>query len=988
MTRLTRTLATGIILAAASTGCSETEIFIPNQLLDEVTDNRTSITGSFCAEGADALQSFLKIMFIIDRSNSMNVTDPNRQRISAAQDVVLRFVDDQASLSIRDGVEFAVLSFFGNVVVHTRDERGLPGFTDDGALALGSLAQLSQTGANTNYTGALAEALIVLDRDMAQLDEEARGRTRYEIIFVSDGMPFPDQCRGEGNSPTAAVEAVRRIQGLATLYGTDVSVNTAFASDPRMFESGSDVDSQCDEPDPFELNFNQSLGQETRALLDNMAIAGNGTFKQFANGDAINFLSFDFAESRRIFALSNFIASNVNARAFVDQMVADSDGDGLTDEEEIILGTSPVRVDTDLDGFRDLIEFRFRLSGFDPLDPTDANCDERGRRDTDGDSLLDCEEQFLGTQRRRLDSDNDGIPDLLEVTFGADPNSATPVQDRQSDADADGGSNADEMRWHTDPSNDDVAFRSKIAYDYYQRELPLTDGQACYEFEVRNVRLTSTQRQSPLEDPEGVGRGAGWNRTLLYFAQTPYDDPLGEPIYRVACVESRFLGDQDIKIPASGEFDIPPRRPSDTYEATGVLQPNNQVCQASVNQDCGLNTLWCRVENDGACNCYAPPTGPTDPADGTLVGPCAECSDGLDNDGDGLTDFPFDPDCFDSLDLQEAPGPTCTNGIDDDGDNLVDWPNDPDCTSGYDDEDQAINPVTQCSDGVDNDGDNATDFPLDGGCDSAADDSEDVNPLAPEPACDDLEDNDGDGLIDLLDPGCFDANDVDESGPQACFFCEFFTDIRPGQCDISAGHCRPRSGSVPDGAGGTVACTSNEDCRGGVCRDGLCGPCLQDRDCNEVDAMGNVLNEGICDEQKGWCLFAPDRSAPLVCTTDTECQAAGRGSCDVDVGRCTADPYYACRNDRECGPDEVCSEETGFCLRPIFETAPCDDDAPCAQGICDDDLGYCLPDQEDVQCQTDDQCPFGVCSARGFCDQASFVPPLRFDPAKDCIRAR
>ncbi|MEO0814326.1 MAG: hypothetical protein AAFY60_15800, partial [Myxococcota bacterium] len=462
-----------------------------------------------------------------------------------------------------------------------------------------------------------------------------------------------------------------------------------------------------------------SLGQETRALLDNMSAVGNGTFKQFANGDAINFLSFEFAESRRIFALSNFIASNVNARAVIDQMTADSDGDGLTDEEEIILGTSPVRLDSDLDGYRDLIEFRFRLSGFDPLDPTDANCDERGRLDTDGDGLLDCEEQFLGTQRRRLDSDADGIPDLIEVTFGGDPNSATPVQDRQSDSDADGGSNADELRWHTDPANDDVAFRSKIAYDYYQRELPLTDGQACYEFRVTNVRLASTERQSALEDPDGVGRGAGWNRTLLYFAQTPYDDPLGDPIYRVACVESRFLAEQDIKIPASGQFTIPERRPSDTYEAAGVLRPNNQICQASVNQDCGLNTLWCRVESDGAtCNCYSPPRLATDPADGTLVGPCAECSDGIDNDDDGLTDFPFDPDCFDTLDGQEATNAaeSCTNGLDDDGDNLVDWPDDPDCVSGFDAEDMAMNPVTECSDGIDNDGDNAIDYPLDGGC--------------------------------------------------------------------------------------------------------------------------------------------------------------------------------------------------------------------------------------------------------------------------------
>lgn len=994
-----------LLAAAAACGavsCSDTEIFIPNQFLEQVTDNRISIQGGFCAEGADSLNSNLKIMFIIDRSNSMNVTDPNNQRISAAQDVVVRFIDEAANLTIRDGVEFAVISFFANVVVHTRDERGLPGFTNNGAATLGGLAQLGQTGSNTNYTGALAEALVVLNRDMAQLEEEARGRTRYEIIFVSDGMPFPDQCRGEGNSPTAAVEGVRRIAGLSTLYGTEIVFNTAFASDPRMFLPGSDNDFQCENLDPFELNFNDSLGDETRQLLDSMATVGNGSFKQFANGDAINFLSFEFAESRRIFALSSFIASNVNARAQVDQMIPDSDGDGLSDEQERILGTSPVRIDSDLDGYRDLIEFRFRASGFDPLDPTDANCDERGRLDTDADGLLDCEEQFLGTLRRRLDTDADGIPDLVEVTFGGDPNSATPVQDRQADSDADGGSNADELRWHTDPANDDVAFRSKIAYNYYQRELPLTSGQACYEFEVSNIRLASTESQSRVEDPSGEGRGAGWNRTLLYFAQTPYDDPLGDPLYRVACVESRFIGALDIKVPASGRFSIPERRPGDTYEATGVLRPNNQVCQASINQDCGLNTYWCRVENDGACNCFRPPETIDEPANGVLLGACFACSNGLDDDGDGLTDFPHDPDCFNTVDTDEAPNEACSNGLDDDGDGLVDFPNDPGCTGAYDldEADPATAPL--CADGIDNDGDNAIDFPNDGGCDSAADNSEDVNPLDPRPACDDGEDNDGDGLIDsdgdgnpaLADPGCFDLNDVDESGPETCFYCEPFllnegdgTPGRPGQCDITAGFCRARTGLIDEAGNGVgqLPCNDNEDCRGAVCENNVCRPCLDDSDCNADDGAGGVI-PGICDEQNGWCLGAPERSAPLLCTSDADC--AGRGVCDINAGRCTPDPYYACRGDRECAEGEVCSEETGFCLRPLFETVPCDDMLPCEAGVCDVDLGWCLPEQEDDQCQSDEQCPFGECLDRGFCDQASFVPPERFRAEKDCIRAR
>lgn len=57
-----------------------------------------------------------------------------------------------------------------------------------------------------------------------------------------------------------------------------------------------------------------------------------------------------------------------------------------------------------------------------------------------------------------------------------------------------------------------------------------------------------------------------------------------------------------------------------------------------------------------------------------------ECSDGLDEDGDGFVDFPADPGCTDALDASER-GATyqCDNGIDDDGDLAIDFPNDAGC---------------------------------------------------------------------------------------------------------------------------------------------------------------------------------------------------------------------------------------------------------------------------------------------------------------------
>jgi hypothetical protein len=99
------------------------------------------------------------------------------------------------------------------------------------------------------------------------------------------------------------------------------------------------------------------------------------------------------------------------------------------------------------------------------------------------------------------------------------------------------------------------------------------------------------------------------------------------------------------------------------------------------------------------------------------------CSDGIDNDGDGLIDFPADAGCLGPDDFSELPA--CSDGVDGDGDGLVDYPSDPGCLLAGD---FAEDPA--CDDGRDNDGDGTIDW--DGGgfgapdpqCKSPSSDSE------------------------------------------------------------------------------------------------------------------------------------------------------------------------------------------------------------------------------------------------------------------------
>jgi hypothetical protein len=84
----------------------------------------------------------------------------------------------------------------------------------------------------------------------------------------------------------------------------------------------------------------------------------------------------------------------------------------------------------------------------------------------------------------------------------------------------------------------------------------------------------------------------------------------------------------------------------------------------------------------------------------------AGCANGVDDDGDGATDFPADAGCSSAEDDGERSlGLACDNGVDDDGDGAVDWPADPGCLNRA-----STAEAPQCDDGIDNDGDGAIDW--------------------------------------------------------------------------------------------------------------------------------------------------------------------------------------------------------------------------------------------------------------------------------------
>lgn len=99
-------------------------------------------------------------------------------------------------------------------------------------------------------------------------------------------------------------------------------------------------------------------------------------------------------------------------------MEPDSDNDGLSDNEERLLGTDPLNPRTNqycLDSFLTSAAFGERCRAF----ASSRSCDNF--LDSDGDSLNECEESLLGTKNTDFDTDGDSFPDFYEWIYGYNP---------------------------------------------------------------------------------------------------------------------------------------------------------------------------------------------------------------------------------------------------------------------------------------------------------------------------------------------------------------------------------------------------------------------------------------------------------------------------------------------------------------------------------------------------------------------------------------
>ena len=389
-------LIAGFITLHVLVACSRSGLEpVPPEPVPEI-DHFVDIEGRFCGEPPEEEAFPIKILFVIDQSTSLQCTDSQNRRVRVLNELVNR-------LAPQPNIFLGFIGFAN----WSREQ----GFTQNPQEMAAYLDPSQGLGPATDYQGALATTLRLLEGDMLESGVAVRARTRYIITFISDGAPEPRCRQGCEDDRTRCSDGVdndgdgvtdmsdedcedvddisQRPDSLYGVCNTTADARAPFSEDyvgmeglcpaynqPEQLQKQIDdlraletiygagevtlntvllsspqevVESVCG---PAAASFGYNT-EQARALLSGMADAGGGSFRDVNLADTDNtFLDFDYSSLRSAYYVREFYARNPS---FIGEPLqewggrVDSDGDGLSDFEEYREGTNPLAKDSDKD---------------------------------------------------------------------------------------------------------------------------------------------------------------------------------------------------------------------------------------------------------------------------------------------------------------------------------------------------------------------------------------------------------------------------------------------------------------------------------------------------------------------------------------------------------------------------------------------------------------------------------------------------------------
>jgi hypothetical protein len=625
MRRLVRfpLLAAGL-LASGLLSCTDTLLESKTEARTQL-DDRLTLQGRVCTRPPNPAGFPVKVVVVIDESGSMCISDPPGSQLDSGfcqrkevVDIIPPGVTEPARVRALKRLvqQFReVNAQGGNVLLsvapfETNVRNVWPPTTVGSRFArpdnnIDSYIQglQSQLGKGTDYQGALSYAYSVIASDInevAQSNPELLPRTRYVVVFLTDGTPYPrcsatDNLRVYANpdnpdltwadslvdfcnatSTTDAIDGfevgtdrnqnyqlfsyVRRLMELKDQYNVgDVRMHTVLLFNQEAVRACGPI---CQEiygvyPGVEPARYPEAAKKIASWLLKRFAEVGNGVYQEFNNTAEISNLglgALDYSSFASRNVMKSLMVESLTSAPGTNGRVLDSDGDGVPDSEDnaFTLKTNTFLSDSDGDCLEDGFEARregqgFRASndldarGCNPASPLTRNC---VCRDTDGDGLSQFAEDYLRTRTGIVDSDGDGVPDRMEARWGLDP-----LEPSVSGLDTDGDGLPDdvELRSGTDPTVRDRAFYERYGYQYETRIAEVRpDGSVCYDFTVSNLQLVTP--------PDRAGAKQGHNLYKVWFAEAPESGVSTDyGVWRASCAWAQYAP-PSVRVPAGPEL--------------------------------------------------------------------------------------------------------------------------------------------------------------------------------------------------------------------------------------------------------------------------------------------------------------------------------------------------------------------------------------------------------------------------------------------------
>ncbi|MCA9671139.1 MAG: VWA domain-containing protein [Myxococcales bacterium] len=656
-----RTLVLAAFALLLLAACSDAGLQ-PTEVDDgEVVDDKLEIRGEVCAKDDKETKFPVKIMFIVDASGSMQFTDPSDAnttssltgggnpgagslpqisataacmqscnsvtptpncsaicsnanspgRQAAVQKVIDRFKNNPA-------VEFNIIRFNARVTVNG-GVPGCEGFSNKANCIKGGLDSLTQAEIFTDYQGALSKAYEVLENDMQTASPVERTRTKYVLVFITDGAPDPQCQDGCGNdlylgntyswcdaprdqwcdnyfiqgaacdymntwypsmtepckdynTETQIVQQVNKIMDLGTTYGVgEIRMHAAF-----LFVTGL--------PQPIldlidgnpNATRNDGSGSQTPCTLnadcsggelcgDNKLCGTPWPLRERAEhlvkaiATAGDGLYRNFTSGQQI----DFLDINYSSvsRPFGMTNFFATNTNAIAAEVKLV-------PDSDGDGVPDLKEFEADKQMRDTLADTDGDgyndkleLDRINSGFHPGDPNIPAKKCV-----DRQDLDGDGLNGCEEAVLGTDPKVADSDRDRIPDG--------IEFIFGTDPRKDD----SKVDSDFDGKQSgeeirvhssPIRSDQEIhatyrYIYDVQQQKERTDRktcydfaiRNVRLVTTLNDKAGAqGYNEILVFFGEGPADDPRDYGDFKAACVRAQYV-EPNFKDPADGRIEL------------------------------------------------------------------------------------------------------------------------------------------------------------------------------------------------------------------------------------------------------------------------------------------------------------------------------------------------------------------------------------------------------------------------------------------------